>query len=465
VKAGLSIAGALALAALAVYPASAPAGVATVNGAPGVGDPLFPRAGNGGYLVDSYNLRIHYSPRSERMRASAKIKAAVDTGGPSLRRFNLDYRGPKIKALKVNGRRANRRRNGQELIVTPREPLADGTVFSVRVLYAGKPKQVIDPDGGKEGWTKTSDGAVALGEPQGSPAWFPCNDHPTDKATYRIKLTTPAPVVGVSNGRIVKLERGPRRSVTVWRENDPMATYLALAAIGRFQLDRGRLAGIQYFAALDRKFERSKVAKLRARSRRAHAFLPTVAGPYPFAATGGVVDPSNVGYALETQGRPYYPGPPSQDLVIHELAHQWFGNSLSPAQWDEIWLNEGFATYMEWLYEEENGGRTAQQRFNQLYNSHGNGDGGFWNPPPGMVTEPEQLFRNSVYDRGAMALQVLRGEIGGNDFFEVLAEWTQENAYGNVTTEAFRDKIDDVAGSVPPEFDVWLNQPGKPPAP
>jgi aminopeptidase N len=455
----------IAIAALAVLTPPAWAGGACVNGPAGVGDPLFPKSGNGFYDVGHYDLRLNYDPRTDRLRAGAKIRATVETTGADLRRFNLDYRGPAIKALRVNGRRAERRRKGQELIITPRRPLADGSVFSVRVLYAGKPRQLTDPDGGKEGWTKTSDGAVALGEPRGSPAWFPCNDHPTDKATYKLKLTTPSPTIGVSNGRLKDVRRGPRRTTTVWRENDPMASYLALAAIGRFRTKDARLAGLEYFGAVDRDFSRKTLVTLRERSGRAHAFLPTVAGPYPFIATGGVIDPSNVGYALETQGRPYYPGPPSQDLVVHELAHQWFGNSLSPAEWDEIWLNEGFATYMEWLYEEENGGRTAQQRFNQLYARHGENERGFWNPPPAAVTRPQQLFRTSVYDRGAMALQVLRGAIGGDDFDQVLLEWAQENQYGNVTTAAFRAKVDEVAGAVPPEFDVWLNQPGKPPAP
>ena len=454
----------MAVATLGVFAPAASAGGDGVNGPPGVGDPLFPKSGNGFYDVSDYDLRLNYSPRTDRLRAAARIKATVETPGPPLRRFNLDYRGPKIKSLEVDGRRADRRRNGQELIITPRQPLANGVEFRVRVLYAGKPRQLTDPDGGKEGWTKTPDGAIALGEPRGSPAWFPCNDHPTDKATYRIKLVTPGSVVGISNGRLVRSRRG-HRSVTVWRQAQPMATYLALAAIGKFRIDRGTMAGARYLGAVQRNLGQRALKRLRMRSRRAHRFLPGVAGPYPFDATGGVVDPSNLGYALETQGRPYYPGPPSQDLVVHELAHQWFGNSVSPADWSEIWLNEGFATYMEWLYAEARGGPTAQQRFNQLYESHGPGDSGFWNPPPGQVPGPQKLFDNTVYDRGAMALQVLRHEIGDEDFETVLEEWATENEGGTVTTADFRAKIVAVAGTVPPIFDQWLDQTGRPPAP
>jgi len=460
-RAGSTIA---ALIASAVLAPAAVAGLDPVDGTPGVGDSFFPRSGNGGYEVEHYDLSLRYDPRSARLRATARIQLVVDTGGAPLGRFNLDFRGPKVKSLRVNGQAAERARQGQELTVTPQEPLADGAEATVVARYAGRPKQLVDPDGGREGWTRTPDGAIALGEPRGSPAWFPCNDHPTDKATYRIKLVTPGSVVGISNGRLVRSRRG-HRSVTVWRQAQPMATYLALAAIGKFRIDRGTMAGARYLGAVQRNLGQRALKRLRMRSRRAHRFLPGVAGPYPFDATGGVVDPSNLGYALETQGRPYYPGPPSQDLVVHELAHQWFGNSVSPADWSEIWLNEGFATYMEWLYAEARGGPTAQQRFNQLYESHGPGDSGFWNPPPGQVPGPQKLFDNTVYDRGAMALQVLRHEIGDEDFETVLEEWATENEGGTVTTADFRAKIVAVAGTVPPIFDQWLDQTGRPPAP
>ena len=462
-KAGITVG---ALAALVLLAGPAHAGAPPVNGGSGVGDDFFPQSGNTGYQVDRYALKLRYSPRTDKLRARARIEAVVETAGPALGRFNLDYRGPRIKSLRVNGEPADHRRSGQELIVTPDAPLEDGSGFAVVVRYAGKPRQVTDPGGGKEGWTKTPDGAIALGEPRGSPAWFPCNDHPTDKASFRIAITTPRPAMGISNGRLVDRRRTKRKITTVWEETGPMATYLALAAIGRFELDRRRIAGIPYLGAADRGFKARALRKLRQRSRRAHAVLGDVAGSYPFAATGGVIDPSSLSYALETQGRPYYPGPPSQDLVVHELGHQWYGNSVSPARWSEIWLNEGFATYMEWLYAERKGGRDAARRFDELYAAHDADDSDFWNPPPAAVPGPEKLFDGTVYDRGAMALQVLRELIGDPDFFRILEEWATENAGGTVTTQDFRQKITSVTlAPVPGLFEDWLTQPGKPAAP
>lgn len=436
----------------------------TEVGAPGVGDPFFPRAGNGGYDVARYDLRLVYRPHTGHLRAKAVIRATDDASGLPLERFNLDYRGPRISSVRVEGAPADFERDGPELVVTPADPIPDASSFRTVVRYAGRPGPVTDPDGSQEGWIRTSDGAIAVGEPLGSTSWFPANNHPTDKAAFRVSVTTPRGTLGVSNGRLVDRRSRRDRATTVWEQDEPMAPYLATLAIGRFRIDRATVAGIPYLAAIDRSLSQGVDRRLRARTRRAHGFMADVAGAYPFAATGGIIDPSRVGYALETQTRSYYPGTPSLDLVVHEISHQWYGNSVSLAEWDEIWLNEGFATYMEWLDEERRGGRSAEQRFDQLHAKNGDEATGFWNPPPAALPGPEKLFDGTVYERGAMALQVLREELDGGDaaFFDLLEEWATANEHGNVTTDDLRDLIEvHNSGSVPPPFEDWITEWGK----
>ncbi|MDQ3730217.1 MAG: M1 family peptidase, partial [Actinomycetota bacterium] len=238
------------------------------EGAAGVGDPYYPKMGNTGYDVQAYDVRLYYK-RSGKVQSKTVIEAVADTddgassAGAPIRRFDLDFRGPRIRGLNVNGEAASFIRQGQELVIDPATPIADSQPFEVAVHYKGRPKQVANPDGSRDGWTYTQDGALALGEPQQTPSWAPVNDHPTDKATWRLRLRTPRALTGISNGEYVGKTQSGRHTTTEWAQDEPMASYLALAAIGEFRVDKGEVAGLPYVGAVDRNLGESVVDDLR----------------------------------------------------------------------------------------------------------------------------------------------------------------------------------------------------------
>ena len=190
--------------------------------------------------------------------------------------------------------------------------------------------------------------------------------------------------------------------------------------------------------------------------------LPIWFGPYPFADAGGVVDDAAVGYALETQTRPFYPTDgPSLGTVVHETAHQWFGDSVSLTDWHDIWLNEGFATYAEWLWSGSHGGLTPAQHFTRLYATPASS--GLWSPAPRTFTDAADLFGSPVYNRGALTLQALREKIGTRDFFTVLRTWARMHRHGNVRNAQFVKLAEKVSGRrLDRFFHVWLEVPRKP---
>src|SRR4051794_33784767 len=225
---------AAAAATAAALVLSAPAGAAGL-GSPGLGDPFFPFAGNGGYDVGHYDLTLDYDRDGNRLAGTAVINA---TATEALSRFDLDLRGFGVSRLEVNGRPATFTREGeQELVITPGGTLPAGGSFTVRVDYAGTPSVVTDPDGSIEGWVPTPDGAVVVNEPQGSPAWYPVNDNPRDKATYDFAITVPAGITALANGALRSSVTSGGKTTWRWRETSPMAPYLATATNGRFDLD------------------------------------------------------------------------------------------------------------------------------------------------------------------------------------------------------------------------------------
>ncbi|HEX2435228.1 MAG TPA: M1 family metallopeptidase [Solirubrobacterales bacterium] len=449
---------ALGLAVAAGGPADARAQAYT-PGSAGVGDPYFPKSGNSGYDVSHYEIDLRYRARSRRGVASTVVTATATQG---LSRFDLDYRGPEITALTVDGRAAEFVRRGQELIITPPAPIDDGDGFVVEVSYDGRLRRLTDPDGSLEGWIPTRDGAFVVGEPRGSPTWFPCNDHPTDKATYGFRLTVRKGRKALANGLLVDRERRPRWTTFVWREDEPMATYLATATNGRFDLDRSPVAGIPSVVAVDPREARRSRRPLRKMGRMLALFEERF-GDYPFAATGAIVDHAPfVGYALETQTRAVYDHAPDEATVAHELAHQWFGDAVTPERWSDIWLNEGFATWSELLWGQHSGGRSLRRSFRDLYEVPAR-DRRYWNPAPGNPGGPRNLFDLTIYLRGAMTLEALRQEIGDAAFYSILGRWYAEHRFGNATTPELIALAERESGRQLDEFfDAWLFQRGKP---
>jgi aminopeptidase N len=193
------------------------------------------------------------------------------------------------------------------------------------------------------------------------------------------------------------------------------------------------------------------------------AFEQSVFGPYPFETVGAIVDHApNVGYALESQTKPNFDSAPSISTLAHELAHQWYGDSVSLTKWQDIWLNEGFATYAEWLWSQHTGGRTPQQFFDRLYATPAS-DQDLWTPPTGDPGGPANIFGTPSYDRGAMTLQVLRNRIGDRAFFTVLRSWATQHRYGHGTTAQFIALSERVSHqNLGGLFEAWLFTPGKP---
>ncbi|GAA2663355.1 MULTISPECIES: M1 family metallopeptidase [Actinosynnema] len=437
---------------------------AAAPGAPGIGDPYFPKAGNGGYDVSHYDIRLNYEPAGDRLSGTTTILARTTE---ELSAFNLDFLLD-VSSVRVNNRvAAHSGTPDGELTVVPGGVLPAGAELTIVVAYSDVPsRHAVD---GFTGWKRTPDGALAIDQPDIAPWWFPSNNHPRDKATFDVSVAVPDGVEVLSNGLFqgtVKQINGWTR--WRWRELEPQATYLAFVAIGQFEVRQsvapsGQASVTAYSERLgaDGPAARASVE----RTPEVVEFLEGSFGPYPFTGVGGVVAPG-IGFALENQTRPTYDGGffrrgSNTYVVAHEIAHQWFGDSVSVRGWRDIWLNEGFASYAEFLWSEHTGEGTAAENAEYLYGLHPAGDP-FWTVLPG---EPGAgaIFDGAVYDRGAMAVHAVRTAVGYEAFFAVLKRWTAQERFGDATIEDFQALAESVSGvDLDEVLRVWLFTPEKP---
>lgn len=431
---------------------------------PPVIDPYLPDNGNFGYRVSRYELDVAYKVNSNRLTGAATITAVTLA---SLQTFTLDLADTMaVSKVTVNGRRpAHFGTSAGKLRIRLGSALPAGSAMSIAVRYGGTPRP-IRTVWGEVGFEELTNGALVSGQPNGSPTWFPCDDHPSSKASYRIQISTDSPYYAVAPGELVS--RRVRAGQTVWtyEQPEPTSTYLATVQIGMYELRKLPKAQVQMQAVVPPRL-RTKFDHDFGRQQAMMKLFAKLFGPYPFAAGYTVVvtdDPLEI--PLEAQGVSVFGANHcdgargSERLIAHELAHQWFGNSVTARRWRDIWLHEGFACYAEWLWSEHSGGRTADDLARQHHQRLKVAAQNLLLSDPG----PRDMFDDRVYKRGALTLHVLRKKIGDEKFFALLRDWTTRHRHGTVVTDDFTGLAANYANvSLRPLWQKWLYSTAVPP--
>ena len=436
------------------------------------GDPYYPLDGNRGYEVDHYRIVDRYDPATDRLHGSTALRV---TATDDLSRLSLDL-VLRVDGVQVDHRRADfTKPQPHELHVTLPTPVTAGESFKVKVRYHGRPGSVTAEGArpGRDLYFHRPGETVAMGEPQNGAWWFAANETPQDKASYDITIRVPRGQQAVSNGAFAGRTISGRRWVGwQWVADGPMATYMAFFAAGHLRLVEDVVEGMTYWYGVSTRLslEDQETALRRLRTTTdLENWLAGVLGEHAFRESGGVVPGIPAGYALETATRPVYPWSSArssagwESLMVHELAHQWFGDAVSVSLWRDVWLNEGFATYAEWWYAEEHGGPTVADRLAHTYDSVP-ADSKFWDV---RVSDPgtAQMWSSPVYDRGAMTLAALRNRIGDDGLATLLRRWYEVHSGGNGTGEELRSLAEEVSGEeLDGFFQHWLDDTRKPAA-
>ena len=432
--------------------------------APPVIDPYLPDNGNFGYRVSRYELDLEYKVASNRLSGSATITAVTLA---SLQSFTLDlaeFLG--VTKVTVNGRRPRHfSSSGGKLRIRLDNSPPAGSALAIVVRYGGTPRP-IRTLWGEVGFEELANGALVAGQPNGSPTWFPCDDHPSSKASYLIRISTDSPYYAVAPGELVS--RRVRAGQTVWtyEQPEPTSTYLATLQIGMYALHQLPKAPVRMQAVLPDRL-RARFDHDFGRQQAMMKLFVKLFGRYPFAAGYTVVvtdEPLDI--PLEAQGVSIFGANHcdgtrgSERLIAHELAHQWFGNSVTAHRWRDIWLHEGFACYAEWLWSEHSGGRTADELARQHHQRLLVAPQNLLLADPG----PREMFDDRVYKRGALTLHALRGVIGDEKFFALLRDWTTRHRHATVVTDDFTGLAANYADvSLRPLWQAWLYSTAMPP--
>ncbi|MFE9661569.1 M1 family aminopeptidase [Streptomyces sp. NPDC005955] len=436
-------------ASVCLIAASAPAPLAPA----GVGDRLFPYLGNPGYDVHAYDVSLTYTgspddPVTGVTRIDARATARLEW-------FHLDHTAGEVDAVEVDGAPARFAKAGEDLVVTPDRPVLPGTRLGVTVRHTSDPSPGEDGEGG---WIRTADGLVTAGQPDAAHRVFPCNDHPSDKARFTFRVTAPRALTTVANGLPAGVEEHGDTTTRTFRTVHPMATELAQVSIGTSTVrHRPGPHGLPLRDVVPRK-DRAALEPWLRRTPDQIDWLERKLGGYPFETYGVLVAEADTGFALETQTlslfeRDFFLGGRFPDwyiesIMVHELVHQWFGNSVSPRVWSDVWLNEGHATWYEALHADEHGHQALDVRMRAAYRASDAWRAAGGPPAQPKVPAPGQggsIFRPVVYDGAALVLYALRQEIGHRAFERLERTWVTTHRDSTATTQDFVDLASAVA--------------------
>jgi aminopeptidase N len=451
------------------------AAVQPADGSASLGDRLFPDLGNPGYNVFDYDIALAYHGNDRPLSAVTRIDALATT---SLPRFSLDFARGDVRSVRVNGQPAEYRSEREKLVVTPATPVREGGRLHITVGHTS------DPSGNDDGgWVRTPDGLAMANQADAAHRVFPCNDHPSDKATITFRVTAPKALTVVAGGLRESARATADRTAVTWtyRTSHPAATELAQMSIGRSAVLRSTgphgLPLRDAIPAADP--DRDRLEKRLAMTPSQIEWMERQVGPYPFETYGILAIDAGTGFELETQTLSLFErgvlladeelGAP---LMVHELAHQWFGDSVSPTRWSDLWLNEGHATWYQWRYATEKYGPRLGTTFDELVRGAYEADDQLRGAagPPAAPLPPGRgklgIFRGNVYISAALVLYALRHEMGADAFQRLERAHLALHRDGNASTADFtalasRTAGRDLSGFLRP----WLYGTRTPPMP
>lgn len=390
---------------------------------------------NLGFHVTHYDLDLSYKIVPNRLEGTATLTL---TTWRDLDHMTLDLADTmRVRSVATASAAVKRfRQSGNKLRISFAEPVPVDTELRLAIRYQGNPRPRRTA-WGHLGWEELTNGALTANQPNGAPTWFPCDDTPDEKATYSIRLRPDQPyqVIATSTAR-------------------PIPTYLATVNVGEFvrhQLGRSTVAWLpRGVAPGDFALQQQMLD-----------YFEGIFGPYPFEDYQVVVHEDALEIPLEAAGASIFGRNHTRGherLIAHELAHQWFGNSLGVAQWNDIWLNEGFACYSEWLWADFTGRMPIDASVRAHYRALTPQD--FTIADPG----PRNMFDDRVYKRGAITLHALRRTVGDEAFFAAVRSYVARSAYGVVEPFDLANALRPY-GDIDPVMDAWLHHPALPECP